>query len=65
MIPLVTSQAIALSKAKQDHARPAPATPEIAQVAQPETAAPVSPNLLRRILDVLVPPRPWRTGKSR
>jgi hypothetical protein len=68
MIPIVTSQAIALSKAKQSRAKPAPATPELAQPAATgpaEATAAARPGLLRRILDALVPPRPRRTGVSR
>jgi hypothetical protein len=67
MIPIVTSQAIALGKAKQGQARPAPARPEPApsEAAAPvEATAPVRRSLLRRLIDALFPPRPRRTAKS-
>jgi hypothetical protein len=60
MISIVTSQAIALGKTKPSQARPAP----LEGAAPAEATAAARPGLLRRVLDALIPPRPWRTGKS-
>jgi hypothetical protein len=66
MLPLVTSQAIALSKAKQGEAKSPPASASAKSVtAQPPSEAPTGAGLLRKVHDVLTATITRRARKTR
>ena len=53
MLPLITSQAIALSKAKQGRARSTQSVPEKTASAEPASRSPKRTSFLWRVLDAI------------